>query len=95
MAGFLSAFTAGTAEAFAAVPGVTADIIAVGTRAYQEANADAYRTVYLSTIAFTGIALILTFFAPNTDDLMSGKVVATLNHEGQVSQEKIAEEGRS
>ncbi|EON67606.1 hypothetical protein W97_06974 [Coniosporium apollinis CBS 100218] len=91
---FLSAFTVGTAEAFAAVPGVTAEIIAIGTRAYQEANADAYSTVYLSTIAFTGIALILTFFAPNTDELMSGKIVATLNHEGQVSQEKIAEEGR-
>ncbi|KAL1895421.1 hypothetical protein Sste5346_005227 [Sporothrix stenoceras] len=81
VADFLAAVAVGTAEAFAAVPGITANIIAVGTQAYKVANSDAYRTVYLSTIAFSGIALILTWFAPNTEKYMSAKIVATLHNE--------------
>ena len=88
---FLQAFTLG-ADAFAVVPGITDQILAIGTRAYQDASADAYRTVYLATIAFSGLAVILTWWAPNTDDLMSEKVAATLHHEAQGSDEKIAEE---
>ncbi|KAJ4367699.1 hypothetical protein N0V83_007284 [Neocucurbitaria cava] len=79
---YLQAIQLGAA-AIAAVPGITQEIMAVGYRAYQEASADAYRTVYLVTIAFSGISVILTFWAPNTDDLMTDKVAATLNHEGQ------------
>jgi MFS family permease len=79
VAPFLAAITAGTADAFAAVSGATSDIIAVGLRAYKEANADAYRTVYLVTIAFSSIAIILTWFAPNTDHLMTGQVAATFH----------------
>jgi len=89
--GFLAAITSGKAEAFQSVPGISQGIVAVGLRAYKVANADAYRTVYLSTLAFSGIAVILTFFAPNTDDLMSGKVAATLHGEGEKSLEKFEE----
>lgn len=91
---FLLAFTLG-GDAFAAVPGITDRILAIGTRAYQDASADAYRTVYLATIAFSGLAIILTWWAPNTDDLMSGKVAATLHHEAGMSDEKAAEESVS
>ncbi|KAH7385824.1 fungal trichothecene efflux pump-domain-containing protein [Pyrenochaeta sp. MPI-SDFR-AT-0127] len=82
------------ADALAAVPGITNEIMAVGFRAYQEASADAFRTVYLATIALTGISIILTWWAPNTDDLMTQKVAATLNHEGQRAdlQEQSAKE---
>ncbi|CAO2650293.1 Nn.00g015850.m01.CDS01 [Neocucurbitaria sp. VM-36] len=71
------------ADAIAAVPGITQEIMALGYRAYQDANADAFRTVYLVTIAFSALSIILTWWAPNTDDLMTDKVAATLNHEGQ------------
>ncbi|KJR86888.1 siderophore iron transporter [Sporothrix schenckii 1099-18] len=81
VAAFLAALAAGTADAFAAVPGITADIIAAGTQAYKVANADAYRTVYLSTIAFSGVALAMTWFAPDTEQYMSAKIVATLHNE--------------
>jgi hypothetical protein len=81
VAKFLGAFSIGTPEAFAAVPGITPAILAVGTRAYKVANADAFRTVYLSTIAFSGLAVILTFFAPNVDELMTAKVASTLHNE--------------
>ena len=87
---FMQAFALG-ADAFTKVPGVTAQILAVGVRSYKEASADAYRTVYLSTIAFSGLAIILTWWAPNTDDLMSEKVAATLHHEAQGSDEKVVE----
>ncbi|KAF2007579.1 MFS general substrate transporter [Amniculicola lignicola CBS 123094] len=79
---FLAAIPLG-ADAIAAVPGITNQIFATGYRAYQDANADAFRTVYFATIAFTGLSIVLTWWAPNTDDLMSGKVAATLHHEGQ------------
>ncbi|KAK0392755.1 hypothetical protein NLU13_2250 [Sarocladium strictum] len=85
IAGFIGVVsTMGTragAEAYAGVAGVKESIINAGVRAYQVANADAYRTVYLSTIAFSGIAVILTFFAPNTEKYMTDDVAATLNME--------------
>lgn len=90
---FMKALTLG-ADAFKAVPGVTDKILAIGNRAYQDASADAYRTVYLATIAFSGVAVILTWWAPNTDDLMSGEIAATLHHEAQVN-EKATEDASS
>ncbi|KAF2465115.1 MFS general substrate transporter [Lindgomyces ingoldianus] len=87
---FLQALQLG-ADALSAVPGATEAIIAIGSRAYQNASADAYRTVYLSTIAFSGLAVILTWWAPNTDELMSEKVAATLHHEAQNLDGKLKE----
>ena len=81
VADFMTAISAGTSDAFASVPGITDEIIAVGIRAYKVASADAYRTVYLSTIAFSGVAIILTWFAPNTEKFMTQQVVATLDNE--------------
>ena len=57
VASFISAFAVGEA-AFAQVPGVTPDILAIGSNAYQYANADAFRTVFFSNIAFSGVAII-------------------------------------
>lgn len=83
--GFLSVVTTSGVlaplRAYEGVHGITDGIVQVGVRAYQVANADAYRTVYLSTIAFSAIAVILTFLAPNTEKYMTDHVVATLNRE--------------
>jgi hypothetical protein len=67
VADFLTAFTSGSATALEAVQGVTTAIIEAGTIAYKEASSDAYRTVFLSTIAINGIGVILTFFVPDPD----------------------------
>lgn len=91
---FLQALSLGS-QALQAVPGITDQILATGYRAYQDASADAYRTVYLATIAFSALSIILTWWAPNTDDLMSGKVAATLHHEADHINEKSVEEGSS
>lgn len=78
---FIAAISLGKTDALEAIPGINSDIIAVGIKAYKLANSDAFRTVYLTTIAFSGVAVILTFFAPNTEKFMTNKVVATLNNE--------------
>lgn len=74
---FISAFSIG-ATAFEKIPGVTPDIIAIGTNAYQHANADAYRTVFFSNIAFSGVAIICSLLLPNVDHLLTEQVATTL-----------------
>jgi hypothetical protein len=78
VASFLTALTSGSAAAFEAVQGLTPAIQAIGARAYQNANADAYKTVYLSTLAFSGVGIILTFFSPIVDHLLNGDVTIQL-----------------
>ena len=80
VAAFIKALTVGPA-ALASVPGITPRIIAAGSRAYKEANSDSFRTVFLTTIAFSSVALIATLFFPNFDALMSDKVATTLGKE--------------
>lgn len=81
VASFISAFALGP-TAFENFPGVTPEIIAIGTKAYQHANADAYRTVIFSNIAFSGVAIICSLLLPNVDHLLTGQVAATL-HSGR------------
>lgn len=38
------------------------------------------RTVSLTTIVFSGLALVLSFFVPNVEDRLTGDVVATLHN---------------
>ncbi|KAI9723273.1 MAG: hypothetical protein M1812_001155 [Candelaria pacifica] len=76
---FLEAFAVGTPAAFKAVKGITPEILEKGTEAYKYASADAYRTVFLTTIAFSGVAVIVSFFVPNVEDRMTGEVAATLH----------------
>lgn len=84
---FLAGFTTGT---FDGVPGVNATILAVGNTAYKTANSDAYRTVFFTTIAFTGIAVILSVFSPNVDDKMTGQVAVKLHHAGKSGDATVA-----
>lgn len=79
MAAFLSAITVGTPEAFSKVVGLTTSIKSVGIAAYKVASSHAYQTVFYSTIAFSTLGLICSLFAPNVDELMTDKVVATLH----------------
>jgi hypothetical protein len=87
---FIAAFALGP-TAFAAVPGVTPDIIAAGSSAYKHANADAYRTVFLSNIAFSGVAIVCSLLLPNVDHLLTNQVATTLHQgrdEGHIAGEK-------
>lgn len=75
---FLKAYASGSA-ALADVPGINATIIQIGTMAYKQASADAYRTVFLSTIAFSGVAIIFAFFTADGTKRMTRDVAATLH----------------
>lgn len=81
VASFIAAFSVGV-TAFEAVPGITPEILAIGTNAYQHANADAYRTVFFANMAFSGVAIICSLLLPNVDHLLTGQVATTL-HQGR------------
>jgi hypothetical protein len=49
---------------FADVKGLNDTILAAATEAYKDANVQAFRTVFLSTLAFNGLAVISTLFVP-------------------------------
>lgn len=76
VAQFIGGFTTGS---FANITGLTPEIQAIGTKAYQTASAQAYSTVFYSTLAFTGIGIILAFFNPNVDSKMTGDIAVTLH----------------
>lgn len=77
---------------FTGIAGTTPEIIAAGLRANQEANASAYSTVFLTTIAFTALAVGCAAFLPDIDKLLSDKVAVTLGKDNaeQNEKEKIA-----
>lgn len=79
VASFIAAMTTGS---FEGIKGLTPQITEIGVAAYKNASAMAYRTVFLSTIAFSGVALVLSFFCPNVDDKMTS-MVATVLHKGE------------
>lgn len=79
---FLGAFATGD---FSGIKGLTPKILAAGVAAYKLASAHAYRTVFLTSIAFSGVAVIITLWAPNVGDKMTSQVATTLHaKEGQV-----------
>lgn len=77
-------FASLTTGNFTDVPGISPTILAAGGRAYQEANVAAYKTVFLSTLAVSGLGMILTIFAPNIDHLLTGEVTTTLHEKSGV-----------
>jgi hypothetical protein len=78
----VSAFMARlTTKKFDGVEGVSTGIVRAGLAAYKQANSDAFRTVFLSTIAFTGLAIGFSLMLPDIDKLLSGKVAVTLGGE--------------
>jgi hypothetical protein len=83
---YFTALTYGTADALAAVPGITPTVEAAGAHAYKIANAEAFRSVFLTSIAFGCIAIGLSFLIPNVDDLMTQDVAATLHKRNNVAE---------
>lgn len=65
--------------------GLNAQLAGAIQAAYRVACADAYRTVFLSTLSFTGLSLILVWFAP-TIDQSKAQYVATEIHRPQDEQ---------
>jgi hypothetical protein len=68
----------GTEKLLAGVEGLTPEILAIGARAYEFAYSNAYRTIFLTSIAFGLLGIICNFFVPIVEDFMTVNVAATL-----------------
>lgn len=79
VADYMASIAAGGTEALLnAVEGLTPQILAEGATAYRYAYADAYRTIFLVSIAFGGLGIITSLFIPDIESLMGSKIAATL-----------------
>ena len=76
---FLTALSSGNATAFNDVPGITPAILQAGTLSYKDASLRAYRVVFFSAIAFSGLGVILTWFLPDIDHKLTNEVSTTLH----------------
>lgn len=82
--GFIHGITVGS---FEGVDGVTPEIIAVGTSAYKQAQVEAFRTIFLVSIAFVGSIIVLSLFFPDLEKKMTDDVGALLR--GKEEREKV------
>jgi hypothetical protein len=79
---FITALTTGTQSAFQAVQGLTPAIQAIGVRAYKEANSDAFHTVFLTSLAFSGTGILLSTLYPSVDHLLTKEVSVQVHKRG-------------
>jgi hypothetical protein len=67
MTQLITAISTNPSGNFSTIPDVTSDMAMIGLRAYQDASSAAFGTVFLSTIAFSGISAILAIWSPNVN----------------------------
>jgi hypothetical protein len=68
----------GTSAAYAQVPGANSNIIAAIGAGTKSAYAASFSTVYLSSLAFGGVALIASFFVTDIEAYMTSFVNKTV-----------------
>ena len=76
---FLTALSSGNAATIAKVPGVNEKIIGVGATYIKLAYQKAFKIVYLSSLAFGGLAIIAAWWTPSVEDRVSHNVVRRLD----------------
>lgn len=74
-----AAITNGTRAALESVPGMHADILAVVGRTVKDAYSMSFKTVYLSSLGFGGLAVIASFFATDVDTFLTNFVNKTIS----------------
>jgi hypothetical protein len=79
VAPILAALSLKTPAAWAAVKGLTPEIRAIAVSSYQAGLRQAFETVWLASLAFTGLGVCLSFLAPNTGQFLTGKVAVSLS----------------
>ncbi|KAF2468936.1 MFS general substrate transporter [Lindgomyces ingoldianus] len=90
VADYMAAIAAGGTKALLdKVHGLTPEILVTGATAYQYAYMDAYRTIFLVSLAFGGLAILVSFFIPDIDALMGSSVAATLKGRTKVTEEGV------
>lgn len=79
----LKAGLAGAVSTIAAIPGIPTDRVATYIRAIQEGNVNAFRTVFLSSLAFGGIATICALLTKNFSNHFNNTVERRLQAVGK------------
>ena len=87
----MKALANGTAAAIQAVPGMTPTVLGVFTTAVKDSYSASFRTVYLSSLAFSGIALIAAFFTTDVDAYMTSFLNKRVDGTQRVESEKGVE----
>jgi hypothetical protein len=88
---FLAAVAANPSGDFTTIPGVNSTVAAIGLQAYQDASAKSYNTVFLVTIAVSGISIALAMFAPNCNHLLTKAVNVPVQKESEAMAERGGE----
>jgi hypothetical protein len=90
----LAAITAGlTPDSVAQVKGLTPDILQVVSTALSAGYSAAYAYVYYASIAFSGFALVASFFSMNYDALFTGHVSRQIyKHTGEPDTDDVHDE---
>ncbi|KAF2681419.1 siderophore iron transporter [Lentithecium fluviatile CBS 122367] len=79
VADYMAAIAGGGAHSLLdAVQGLTPEVLATGAEAYRWAYTDAYKTVFLTSLAFGGLGMICSLFIADIEPLMGDKVAVTL-----------------
>ncbi|CAI4215876.1 unnamed protein product [Parascedosporium putredinis] len=86
----ISAFQ-GTSS-FGEVPGITDQVIELGQQGFRSGYSDAIRIVFLTNLAFCGVAVILSFFVANNDaskdNFVAGHIHTKADEQALEQQEK-------
>ena len=87
-----AAMTNGTTAAFDAVPGINPKILGAFAEATKHAYTHAFKVVYLSSLAFAGIAIVASQFVTDIDKYMTNFVNKTIHkpkvgHKQETSEE--------
>jgi hypothetical protein len=89
MSALMKAAAANTAAAYAAVPGITAEVVAATQMAVKQAYVQAYRTTYLSALGFGGAAIVAALFTKTVDLRMKNdKRIVRLENEKSRGEEE-------
>ncbi|KAL8279686.1 hypothetical protein RQP46_007999 [Phenoliferia psychrophenolica] len=86
----IAGFTAGNSTMVLDAVGMTADVHAKGSRALQLGYVDSYRYVWIATVPFIVVAIVILFFLRSTKDAMNGVIdrgVETHPHQKEAKSE--------
>lgn len=87
-----AAMTNGTTAAFESVPGINAKILSAFAEATKDAYAHAFKVVYLSSIAFAGIAIVASLFVTDIDKYMTNFVNKTIHKPKVGNKQEMSQE---
>lgn len=82
---FITALAGGDTADIEAIPGVTPTILEVAAASMRTTYSKAFKIVFLVCLAFCGVAVISSYWAPNVEERLNHDVVRRLDGSGLTS----------